>query len=179
MIGSWSALPSSAPTSASSRRRSRSYATRTADRSPPSRGDAVSSSSPTGSKLAGQGRAQRGQGVEVACEVAQERAPVVGDDRGQSRGGIEGLGDLEELARFEPAAPNRPTDGRSDVTRGPDAGPRPLVEEVARLVGLVEPAGHDDRVAGRLEGLGQPPGRTERGGGRQPALDGRELEQAE
>ena len=51
MIGSWSAPPSSEPTSASSRRRSRSYATRTAARSPPRRGDAVSSSSPTGSKL--------------------------------------------------------------------------------------------------------------------------------
>src|SRR5665811_2407016 len=52
MIGSWSAAPTTVEwTSCSSRLRRRSYASRVALRRPPRRGDAVSSSSPTGSKL--------------------------------------------------------------------------------------------------------------------------------
>ena len=92
-IGSWSAPPSSEPTRLSSRRRSRSYATRTAARSGPRRGDAVSSSSPTGSKLrpsvprsAGSGwsrrprsrsSARRSSASDVARRAAASRVSMI------------------------------------------------------------------------------------------------------
>ena len=53
----------------------------------------------------------------------------------------------------------------------------PLGEEVARLVGLVEPARDDDRVRARLERLGQPARRREARWPRRAARGWRELEQ--
>ncbi len=107
-------------------------------------------------EAAGQGRSQGGQGMQVAGEIAQERATVVGDDGRQPRGRIEGLRDLQELGGFQASAADRTADRRSDVAGGTDPGPRTLAEERSRLVRLVEPTSDDDRVARRLEGLRQP-----------------------
>ncbi len=117
------------------------------------------------------------QGVELAPELAQQRAPVVGQRRRQPGGRIEGVGDLEELGRVQAAAAGRALDGRPDVAGGADADARPLLDERPGLVGLVEHPAHHDRVARRLEGRGQPSRGAERGGLRQPVADRRELEQ--
>ncbi len=117
--------------------------------------------------------------MEVTRQLAKERPAVVGEDRRQARRRIERLGDLEELGWVQPAAADRPPDRRADVAGRPDPGPRPLLEEVTGLVRLVEPAGHDHRVARWLQRFGQPPRWPERRGRGEPGPDGRELEQAE
>ncbi len=179
MIGSWSAFPSSEPdegveppaepfvgdpdgrAQAAEARRGR--VEQLADRV-----EAASQRGP-------QGR----QGVEVVAELAQQRPPVVGEQRAQPGGRVERLADLEELGRFEAAAAGRPFDRRPDVGRRTDPGSRSLLEERARLIGLVESARHDDRVARRLEGLGEASRRREAGRVGQPGPDGRELQQRE
>ena len=113
-------------------------------------------------EAARQRAAQRRQRVDAATEVAQQWPALLGERRLEARGGVERLGDLEELRRVEPAAPRRAPDPRLDVVRGTDPHPGPLLEQLARLVRLVEAAGDDDRVAGRLEVLGEPPRRVER-----------------
>ena len=113
------------------------------------------------------------------AELAQERPAVVGEERGQPRGCIEGLRDLEELRRLEAPAAGRALHGRTDVTGRPDPRAGPLLEERPRLVGLVEPARHDDRVVRRLERLGQAARGRERGGLGEPRPDRRELEQGQ
>ena len=90
-----------------------------------------------------------------------------------------------------PGAPSRRASRRSRGTataragrRGPRArsparcrapppmpDPRALLEQAARLVGLVELARDDDRIARRLERLGEPPRRRERRVRRQPGAD--------
>jgi hypothetical protein len=115
--------------------------------------------------------------VDLASELAQERSPVVGEARSQPRSGIEGLGDLEEVRRIEPAAACRTLDPRADVARRPDPDPRSLLEHPARLVRLVERPRHDDRIRGRLECLRQPPGRPEVGQAREPLADRRVFEE--
>ena len=121
--------------------------------------------------------AQGGQGMQLAAELAQQRPPLVGQRRRQPGGRVERLGDLEELGRVEPAAAGRALDRRPDVVGRPDPDARPLLDQAAGLVGLVERPRDDDRVARRLERLGQPPRRRERGGLRQPVADRGELEQ--
>jgi len=128
---------------------------------------------------AGQRRAQGRQGVQVLAERPEERAPLVGQARREPHGRIERGGDLEELGRLQPAAPRGSLVRRADVVGAADPDPGALLEQRSRLVGLVEAARHDHRVARRLERLGQPPRRREGGGGRQPLPDDRELEQRE
>ena len=74
----------------------------------------------------------------------------------------------QELGRLEPAAAGRTLDMRADVPSAADADVRPLPQEPARLVGLVEPATDHDRVGRRLERLREPARRRERGVGREP-----------
>ena len=128
-------------------------------------------------EAAGQGRAQGRQRVQLAPEIAQERPPLVREQRGQAGRRVERGGDLEELGGFEATAAGGSLDGRPDVVRGPDAETGPFLEEGDRLVGLVEGAGDQDGVVRRVEGLGQPPRGSERGHGGQARPDRRELEQ--
>ncbi len=113
------------------------------------------------------------------AELAQERPAVIGEQGSQPRGRIERLADLEELDGFEATSSGRPFDRGPDVGRPADAGARSLLDERARLIGLVEPARDDDRVARRLECLGEASRRREAGRVGQPGPDGRELEQRE
>ncbi len=130
-------------------------------------------------EAARQRRAQRGQRVEVRPDLAQERPPLVGQERGQPGRGVEGRRDLEELARLQPAAARGSLDGRADVVGRADADARPVLDERPGLVGLVEAARDDDRVVRRLDRLRQAARGRERGGRREPCLDGRELEETQ
>ncbi len=125
-------------------------------------------------------RAPQGrQRVELPTEVAQERPTLLGKGGPEPGDRVERVGDPQEVARIEPAAPRRPADPRADVVRGADADRRAFAEECPGLVGLVERPSDDDRVVRRLERLGQPAsGREGRRGG-QPLAHGRELEQAD
>ena len=156
MIGSWSAPPSSEPTSASSRRRSRSYATRTAARSPPRRGDAVSSSSPTGSKL-------RASVERIAGSGWSSRASSWSSGRRSSASDVWSRAVASSVSaisrncsgsRRPPRAARSIAGPMSCDAADPDA--RPLGEQGAGLVGLVEAAGDDDRVRSWLERLREP-----------------------
>ncbi len=115
--------------------------------------------------------------MEVGRERAKERPSLVGEGGGQPGGGVERLGQLEELAGLQAPAARAALDRGPDVARGADPDARAVGEERAHLVGLVEPALDDHRVRGRLEGLGEAPRRRERGRRRQPLPDERELEQ--
>jgi hypothetical protein len=117
--------------------------------------------------------------VELAGEGVEQRPAVVRQRRLQPGRRIEGVGELEELARVEPASPRRPLDGRADVVRRADAGARPLAEELADLVGLVEGPGDDYRLVARLERFGEAPRRRERRRGGEALADLGELEQLE
>ena len=130
-------------------------------------------------EAAGERGPQGRERVEVAAEVAQEWPAFIGEQRPEAGRGVERLGDLEELGGFQPPATGRALDRGADVARRPDPGAGPLLEEGPRLVRLVEPAGHDDRVIRWFEGLGQALGGRERGGRREPRPDGRELEQGQ
>ena len=115
--------------------------------------------------------------MELAPELAQERASLVGEGRREAHGGIERIDDLEELGGIEPAAASRPFHGRTDVVRGADPDAGPFLDERPRLVRLVETARHDHGIGRRLEGLRQPVRRRELRGRRQPLPDERELEE--
>ena len=95
--------------------------------------------------------------MQVAREFVQQRSAIVGEDGRQPRRRVERVGKLEELERFEAAATGSPFDGRADVPCRADPDARSVRDERARLVGLLEAPGHDDRVRRRLERLGQPP----------------------
>ena len=128
-------------------------------------------------EAAGQRRADRGQRMQLAAEVAEQRPPLVGKRRGEPRRRVERLRDLEEVGRIETTAPSGALDPRPDVVRRPDPDPRPILEQRPSLVGLVEAARHDHRLARRLEPLGQPTRRTELGQSGEALADLRELEQ--
>ena len=117
--------------------------------------------------------------MQLATEIAQERSALVGEDRREAGRGVERLRDLEELGGLEAPAADRPVDRRSDVACRADPCAGSLLEEVAGLVGLVQAAGDDDRVARRFQRLGQTTPGRERGRRREARPDGRELEQAE
>ena len=119
----------------------------------------------------------RRQGMQLSTEVAQQRSPLVGQGRRKPRGRVERLGELEELGGIEATAAGRSFDRRADVMGRPDPDARSLLEQRPRLIGLVELAGHDDRVGRRLEGFRQPARRRERRGSREPLANERELEQ--
>ena len=87
----------------------------------------MSSSSPTGSKLRASVRADRRQRVELAAQVVEQRPAVVGEDGLEPGGRVEGVGELEELARVEPASAGRPLDRRADVVGRADADAGPLL----------------------------------------------------
>ena len=178
MIGSWSAPPISPWTIVSSCVRSRSYAMRTARRRPPSAGDAQSSSSPAGS-IASSSRARScGSGLmerPSSCSSGgrSSRSASAEATRGDQR--------LQDL-RAAPSPPGarrararRTTVAMSCAPPTPTSGP--ARQDVARLVGLVEPAPDDERLGRRLERLGQPARRAERGQPGQPLADQRKLEQ--
>ena len=128
-------------------------------------------------EAAGQGRAQRRQRMQVLADLAQEWPPLVCEQRGEARGGVERVGDLQELGRLQAPAPCRTLDRGTDVVRAADSEPGPLLEQGEHLIRLVESAGHDDPVARRLERLGELARWRERRGFGEPGPDGRELEQ--
>ncbi len=128
-------------------------------------------------EAAGQRAADGRQGMELATEVAQQCAALVRERRGESRGRVQGVGDLEELAGIEPSAARGALDRGADVVGAADPDPGSLLEQRADLVGLVELAGDDDRVRRRLERFGESAGWRERGGVGEPLADERELEQ--
>ena len=119
----------------------------------------------------------RRQGMQLSTEIAQQRSPLVGQGRREPRGRIERLGELEELGGIEATAAGRSFDRGADVMGRPDPDPRSLLEQRPCLIGLVELAGHDDRVGRRFEGFRQPARRRERRGRREPLANERELEQ--
>ena len=67
--------------------------------------------------------------MQVLGEGAQQRAALVGEARGQPRRGIERVGDLEELRRFEASAARRALDRRADVVGAADPDAGSLLEE--------------------------------------------------
>ena len=95
------------------------------------------------------------QRMELAPEVAQQRATLVGERRRQSGGRVERVRDGQELLRLQTAAAGRPFDGWLDVVRAADTDPGSIGQERARLIRLVEPARDDDGVGRWLERLGQ------------------------
>ena len=107
-------------------------------------------------EAAGQRRPDRRQGMELAGERVEQRPAVVGERRLEAGGGVERVGDLEELLGVEASAACRPLNRRADVVRCPDPDARPLGQQRARLVGLVEASGDDHRVGRWLERRGQP-----------------------
>jgi hypothetical protein len=115
--------------------------------------------------------------VEAPPEITQQRPPLLGERRRESRRGVEGLGNLEEVLRVQAPAAHRAADPRIDVVRRADADAGALLEQRTGLVGLVEAATDDDRVVGRLEGLREAPRRVERGLLREARADRRELQQ--
>src|SRR5207249_2996475 len=114
-------------------------------------------------EAAGKRRPDRRQRVEVAGDRVEERPPVVRQRVLEPGGGIERVGELEELGGIEPAAARRPLDGGPDVVRGADPDSWPLGQERTRLVRLVEAARDEDRVALGQERLGQTARRREGG----------------
>ncbi len=94
----------------------------------------------------GQRAPQRRQPMQLAAQLPQERPAFVGERSGQARGGVEGLGDLQELGRVQPAAASRPVHSRPDVVRGSDADAGAFHEERSRLVGLVQAPGDEHRI---------------------------------
>ena len=72
-------------------------------------------------EAAGERGADRGQRVQLAPDVAEQRATLVGERRREARGRVERLGDLEELAGLQPAAAGRALHRRADVVRRADA----------------------------------------------------------
>ena len=129
MIGSWSALPSS-----DADERVEAPAQPVVG-DPDGRAEAAEARRGGVEQLAGrveaarERRAERGQRVELAAEVAQQRPALVGEGRAEAGGRVERLGELEELRRVQPAAAGRPLDRRPDVVRGADADARALLEQ--------------------------------------------------
>ena len=123
-MGSWSADPSSAPTSASSR-----LGGGRTPRAPPPGARRAAATRCRAARRPGRSsrerRADRGQRVQLAAEIAKQRPPLVGKRRGEPRRRVERLRDLEEVGRIEPAAAGGALDPRPDVVRRPDPDPRP------------------------------------------------------
>ena len=82
-----------------------------------------------------------------------------------------------KCAGIQASAAGGPLDPWPDVVGAADPDARPLLEQGAGLVGLVEAAGDEDRVRLRGQRLRQPAARRERGVGSEPLADERELEQ--
>lgn len=112
-------------------------------------------------------------------ELAQERAPVLGQGVVEPPGGVQRLGDLDQLGGVEPTAAGGPVDRRADVPGAGDAHVGSLGQERPRLGRLLEPALDHDRVGRRLVRLGQAAAGREAGRGSQPGSDQRVLEEGE
>ena len=54
-------------------------------------------------------------GVDLACQVAQQRPSIAAQRFAQASRGFERLGDVEEVARLQPTAACRPLDPGQDV----------------------------------------------------------------
>ncbi len=114
--------------------------------------------------------------MERSPELAQQRSTLLGQRGRQARRRIQRLRELEELGRVEAAAASRALDRRPDVVRAADPGRRPIDQQRACLVGLVERPGDDDRVRARLERGGQSARGLECRRRREPVADLRKLE---
>ena len=119
----------------------------------------------------------RGEGMELAGEVPEERPAILGEGRPKPRRRLDRVGDLEELGRVEPATARRAVHGRGDVVRRADADARALLEQGPRLVGLIQTTCHDHKVCTREKCFRQPPARPERGQAGEPVANDRELEE--
>ena len=122
----------------------------------------MSSSSPTGSKLRDSVLRRAGSACNSRPRSRRSgrRSSASAVARRAVASSVSAM--LDELGGLQPAAADRPLDGRPDVARRADADPGTLDQQRAGLVGLIEAARHDDRVVGRFEGLGKPARRRER-----------------
>jgi hypothetical protein len=118
-----------------------------------------------------------GQRLQAPAQVPQERPSLLGQDVAQPRDRVEGDHDVNQLEGLQPAGPGGTFDGRADVARAADTDARSLREQVASLVGLVEPACDQDRVRTRLDRLREAPRRPEAGRRGEAVADRRELEE--
>ncbi len=112
-------------------------------------------------------------------KVPEQWSTLIGEQRRQATGGIEGRGEFQELTGFQPPTAYGALYGGPDVVGGPDPDTGPLLDQPPGLVGLVETSLDDGRVGRRLEGLGGAPRRRERRDCRQAGPDHREFEQLE
>ena len=123
--------------------------------------------------------AQRRQRRDLAAQTPQKRPARPLESRAEVTRGDQRVEDALEGLRLQPAPPFRARDRRPDVVRPGDAGRLVTLEEVARLVGLVQPTRHDVRVVGGRDRLGEATARLEAGVLGQPGADRRELEDRE
>ena len=124
-----------------------------------------------------QATADVGQRLQAPAQLPQERPSLLGQDVAQPRDRVEGDHDVHQLERLQPAGPGGTFDGWADVARAADTDARSLREQVASLVGLVEPACDQDRVRTRLDRLRKAPRRPEAGRRGEAFADRRELEE--
>jgi hypothetical protein len=117
--------------------------------------------------------------VQLPGERPQERPTVVVERGREPRGGVERVGEAEELGGFQPASPDGPFDGGPDVLGRPDADSGPLGEKGSRLIGLVQAPRDDDRVRAGLEGLCQTTAGAELRVAREALADRRVLQDGE
>src|SRR5512135_2080617 len=100
--------------------------------------------------------------MQLAAEVAEQRAALVGERGREASRRIERLGDPEELRWIETPAARGTLGPRPDVVGRPDADAGAVHEERPGLVRLVEAPRDEHRVAAGDEGLGEPPAGLER-----------------
>ena len=96
---------------------------------------------------AGEGRADRRQRVELAAELALERPPRVGEVRFRARRRHRGWTRRRGTAAASRRPPRAARSIAGPMSRAPgDPDARPLLDERARLVGLVEAPRDEDRI---------------------------------
>ena len=81
----------------------------------------------------------------------EQRAIELAQAVDQTTSGDERLDDRPQLGGIEPSAASGAGQDRPDVAGTADAHVRPLRQQPASLVGLIEPTRDDDAVGGRLQ----------------------------
>ena len=130
-------------------------------------------------EAAAEGALEGRQRMELLAKLAQERAALLGQDRSEPAGRLEGLGDLDEVGRIQPATPARPLNPGSDVVGRADPSRGSLAQQATGLVRLIERPSDQDRLVRRFEGIGEPPARAKAGVIGQACPDQPELQEAD